>query len=37
MAGAFARLGELGPAERAAATRLVREFLVYTTDQGRLP
>ena len=37
LAGAFARLGELGPAERAAATRLVREFLVYATGQGRLP
>jgi GAF domain-containing protein len=37
LAGAFARLGQVGPAERAAATRLVREFLVYATGDGRLP
>jgi GAF domain-containing protein len=37
LAGAFARLGQLGPAERAAATRLVREFLVYAGGEGRRP
>ena len=37
LAGAFARLGQVGPAERAAATRLVREFLAYATGDGRLP
>jgi GAF domain-containing protein len=37
LAGAFARLGQAGPAERAAATRLVREFLAYATREGRLP
>jgi GAF domain-containing protein len=37
LAGAFARLGQAGPAERAAATRLVREFLAYATRDGRLP
>jgi GAF domain-containing protein len=35
LAGAFARLGQAGPAERAAATRLVREFLAYATGDGR--
>jgi hypothetical protein len=29
LAGVFAELGQAGPAERAAATRLVREFLAY--------
>jgi len=37
LAGAFARLGQAGPAERAAATRLVREFLAYATGNGRQP
>ena len=37
LAGAFARLGQAGPAERAAATRLVREFLAYARDRGRRP
>ena len=37
LAGAFARLGQVGPAERAAATRLVREFLAYATGDRRLP
>jgi GAF domain-containing protein len=36
LAGVFARLGQAGPAERAAATRLVREFLAYVGDDGRL-
>ena len=35
LAGAFARLGQAGPAERAAATRLVREFLAYAAGNGR--
>ena len=35
LAGAFARLGQAGPAERAAATRLVREFLAYAGGDGR--
>lgn len=29
LAAAFAELGQVGPAERAAATRLVRDFLAY--------
>ena len=37
LAGVFARLGQAGPAERAAATRLVREFLAYATGDGRRP
>jgi hypothetical protein len=37
LAGAFARLGQAGPAERAAATRLVRDFLAYATGDGRWP
>ena len=37
LAGAFARLGQAGPAERAAATGLVREFLAYASGQGRRP
>jgi GAF domain-containing protein len=37
LAGAFAQLGQAGPAERAAATRLVREFLAYATHHGRRP
>jgi GAF domain-containing protein len=36
LAGSFARLGQAGPAERAAATRLVREFLAYATGSRRL-
>jgi GAF domain-containing protein len=36
LAGIFARLGQAGPAERVAATRLVREFLAYAID-GRRP
>ena len=35
LAGVFARLGQAGPAERAAATRLVREFLAYAAGNGR--
>jgi GAF domain-containing protein len=35
LAGVFARLGQAGAAERAAATRLVREFLVYAGGSGR--
>jgi GAF domain-containing protein len=35
LASAFARLGQAGPAERAAATRLVREFLAYAAGDGR--
>ena len=35
LAGMFARLGQAGPAERAAATRLVREFLAYAGGDGR--
>jgi GAF domain-containing protein len=34
LAGAFAELGQAGPAERAAATRLVREFLAYVRARG---
>jgi GAF domain-containing protein len=37
LAAAFAELGRAGPAERAAATRLVREFLAYARGRGRLP
>jgi GAF domain-containing protein len=37
LAGVFARLGQAGAAERAAATRLVREFLAYAGRNGRLP
>jgi GAF domain-containing protein len=37
LAAAFARLGQAGPAERAAATRLVGEFLAYATGDGRRP
>jgi GAF domain-containing protein len=37
LAGAFARLGQVGAAERTAATRLVREFLAYAGGDGRLP
>jgi GAF domain-containing protein len=37
LAAAFAELGQAGPAERAAATRLVGEFLAYARGQGRLP
>jgi GAF domain-containing protein len=37
LAGAFARLGQVGPAERTAATRLVREFLAYAGGDGRPP
>jgi GAF domain-containing protein len=37
LAALFARLGQAGPAERAAATRLVREFLAYVTGDGRRP
>jgi GAF domain-containing protein len=33
LAGAFARLGQAGPAERAAATRLVRDFLAFVTGE----
>jgi GAF domain-containing protein len=35
LAGVFARLGQAGAAERAAATRLVREFLAYAGGSGR--
>jgi GAF domain-containing protein len=35
LAGAFARLGQVGAAERTAATRLVREFLAYAGGDGR--
>jgi GAF domain-containing protein len=37
LAGFFARLGQAGPAERVAATRLVREFLAYAVREGQLP
>ena len=37
LAGAFARLGQAGAAERTAATRLVREFLAYAGGDGRPP
>jgi GAF domain-containing protein len=37
LAGVFARLGQAGPAERAAATRLVREFLAYASGDRRRP
>jgi GAF domain-containing protein len=37
LAALFARLGQAGSAERAAATRLVREFLAYVTGDGRRP
>jgi GAF domain-containing protein len=37
LAGAFARLGQAGPAERAAATRLVRDFLAFVTGDGFPP
>jgi GAF domain-containing protein len=37
LAAVFARLGQAGPAERAAATRLVREFLAYASGDGRRP
>ena len=37
LAALFARLGQAGPAERAAATRLVREFLAYVSGDGRRP
>jgi GAF domain-containing protein len=37
LAGAFARLGRVGPAERVAATRLIREFLAYAGGDGRPP
>jgi GAF domain-containing protein len=37
LAGAFARLGQVGAAERTAATRLVREFLAYAGGDGRPP
>jgi GAF domain-containing protein len=37
LASAFARLGQAGPAERTAATRLVREFLAYAGGDGRRP
>jgi GAF domain-containing protein len=37
LAGVFARLGQAGPAERATATRLVREFLAYAGRNGRRP
>jgi GAF domain-containing protein len=35
LAAAFAELREVGAAERAAATRLVREFLAYVRGPGR--
>jgi len=35
LAAAFARLGQVGAAERTAATRLVREFLAYAGGDGR--
>jgi GAF domain-containing protein len=37
LAAAFAELGQAGEAERAAATRLVREFLAYVRGPGRQP
>ena len=37
LAAVFARLGQAGPAERAAATRLVREFLAYASGNGWRP
>jgi GAF domain-containing protein len=37
LAAAFAELGQAGPAERAAATRLVREFLAYASRNGPRP
>jgi hypothetical protein len=37
LAGVFAELGRLGPAERVAPTRLLREFLAYVASAGQPP